>query len=75
MIGKSSHKILKAVTQLEAELHLLKFEKLDVCIRLLFANPVTIYNYVGKFSYSLMGMHCHTYCYSVVAVNVLLGNT
>ena len=32
----------KAVAQLQAELHLLKVEKLDVCIRPLFANPVTI---------------------------------
>ena len=31
----------KAVTQLEAELHLLNVEILDVCIRPLFANPVT----------------------------------
>ena len=31
----------KAVVQLQAELHLLKVEKLDACIRPLFANPVT----------------------------------
>ena len=31
----------KAVAQLQAELHLLKVEKLDACIRPLFANPVT----------------------------------
>ena len=41
MIGKSSHKISK----LQAELHLLKVEKLDACIRPLFANLVT---YVHK---------------------------
>ena len=40
MIGQSSQNF-KAVAQLQAELHLLKVEKLDVCIRLLFANPVT----------------------------------
>ena len=31
-----------AVAELQAELYLLKFEKFDVCIRPLFANPVTI---------------------------------
>ena len=31
----------KAVGLLEAELHILKVEKLDVCIRPLFANSVT----------------------------------
>ena len=41
MIGKSCHKNFKAVVYLQAELHLLKVEKLDVCIRPLFANPVT----------------------------------
>ena len=39
MIGKSFHKI-SAVAQLQAELHLLKVEKSDECIRPLFANPV-----------------------------------
>ena len=31
----------EAVLQLQAELHFLKAEKLDACIRPLFANPVT----------------------------------
>ena len=35
----------EAVTQLEAELHLLEVEKLDACIRPFFANPVT-YTYI-----------------------------
>ena len=33
--------IFKAVSQLQAELHLLKVENLDACIRPLFVNPVT----------------------------------
>ena len=45
MIEKSSQNF-KAVAQLQAELHLLKVEKLDVCIRTLFTNPVT---YIGIF--------------------------
>ena len=32
---------LKAVDPTEAELHLLKVEQLDVCIRPLFANSIT----------------------------------
>ena len=41
MIGKSSHQNLEAVAQLQAELHLLKVEKLDACITPLFANLFT----------------------------------
>ena len=37
---KSCQKNFKAVSQLQAELHLLKVEKLDECIRPLFANNV-----------------------------------
>ena len=44
MTGKSLQNF-KAVPQLQAELHLLKVEKLDACIRPLFANPVT-YNII-----------------------------
>lgn len=37
----------KTVGPVEAELHILKFEKLDVCIRPLFANSVTYVTWTG----------------------------
>ena len=37
----------KTLGQTQAELHSLKVENLEVCIRLLFANSVTYYNYDG----------------------------
>ena len=40
MIGTFSQNF-EAVAQLQAELHLLKIERLDACIRPLFANPIT----------------------------------
>ena len=44
----------KAVAQLQAELHLLKVEILDACIRPLFANPVTFAPCLLEFAPSLM---------------------
>ena len=41
MIGRVLQPNFKAVGSTEVELHILNFEKLDVCIRLLFANSVT----------------------------------
>ena len=46
--------LLAAVAQPQAELHLLKVKKLDVCIRLLFANLVTIYQ-----SIDCQSCYCH----------------
>ena len=51
MIAKSTDlQNFRALGKPQAELCLLKFEKLDVCIRPLFANPVT-YSY--SYSYLL----------------------
>ena len=41
MIGKFCYQNFKAVGPIQAELHILKVEKLDACIRPLFANLVT----------------------------------
>ena len=52
MIGKYCYQISKLyVDQIPVELHILKVEKLDVCISPLSANPVTyiICNLIVKF--------------------------
>jgi len=52
MIARSPDNF-KAVDKPEAKLHLLKVEKLDACIRPLFANPVT-YNIFNCGSWNML---------------------
>jgi len=47
----------EAIAVLQAELCLVKVEKLDACIRLLFANPVTILLLVFLYNLTLCILH------------------
>ena len=52
---------LKAVGLIEAELHILKFKKLDTCIRPLFANSVTYMLYAH--AYTCVGLSLYNYAF------------
>ena len=66
----------KAVGPTEAELHILKVQKLDACIRPLFANSVTInvWLYFITFSYFSFQLFFHCVCKHPIIPELFLPN-